>query len=55
MRQFGQAPRKRCRACKRLRPTYLLAAHETQCIREQNERQAIRQRELLEELARVQS
>ena len=55
MRQFGQAPRKRCRACKRSRPTYLLASHEEQCIREQNKRQAIRQRELLEELARISS
>lgn len=55
MRSFGQAARKRCRYCKRMRPTYLLESHEEQCAREQNERQATRQRELLEELARVQS
>ncbi len=53
-RSFGQLPRKRCQYCKRSRPTYLLASHEEHCAREQNERQAIRQRELLEELARLQ-
>ena len=53
MRAFGQASRKRCRHCKRSRPTYLLASHEEWCAREQNERQAFRQRELLEELARA--